>query len=676
MMNRALIVDQCRRRFCGHLTFWMVSVLVWTLVNGTTAQEGGAVPLPAKHPAAHEEARFDTTRGSSVRLPLPAESDAFTFVIFGDRTGGPADGVKILAQAVRDVNLLDPDMVMTIGDMVQGYNDTEPWMVQMREYKGIMDGLRCPWFPTPGNHDLYSRDTAKREVEYEASFGPLWYSFEHKGCRFIVLCTDEGDPATGRKGFGSPDTQKMSDTQFEWLKQTLEAAKDARHVFVFQHHPRWLGATPHGNYGDVWERVHKLLAASGKVRAVFCGHWHRMRHDGLRDGIEYVQLASTGGHQEGHAPEGGWLHQFHAVTVRGDDISMAAIPVGQVMDVRRITRTLSEDTELLGNERPRWIGTPTLHLPDDGTGSDISFAFRNPARRAVGLNLRITDGGSRMIASPDGVAVTLEPGAEQTFTFKLHQAQSAHRPELVLKAEYLADGWRVPMRELRLPLPLKIKLPGAEAAKGVNGALNFDGAEDCVAIASEQVPLADGPFTLEAWFKPRAFTKRMALVAKSQNSDYAIFVNNGKPHFAVFLGEGYVSAAASAPIEAGVWHHAAGVYDGSEVRLYIDGKLAGRGAGSGSRRTNALDLLIGADPDSGGRATSFFDGLVDAVRLSGSVLYSGEAFEPLRQLPPGADTVLLLNFDRAYGPYHPDDSGREAHGVAHGEPTLESQSDR
>ena len=49
---------------------------------------------------------------------LPVEEDAFTFAVFGDRTGGPADGVKVLAEAVRDANLVEPDLVMTVGDLV------------------------------------------------------------------------------------------------------------------------------------------------------------------------------------------------------------------------------------------------------------------------------------------------------------------------------------------------------------------------------------------------------------------------------------------------------------------------------------------------------------------------------------------------------------------------------
>ena len=72
--------------------------------------------------------RFLTTRSSLQVLPLTKQDDVFHFVIYGDRTGGVPAGLKVLEQAVKDTNLLDPDLVMTVGDLIQGYNDTPEWV--------------------------------------------------------------------------------------------------------------------------------------------------------------------------------------------------------------------------------------------------------------------------------------------------------------------------------------------------------------------------------------------------------------------------------------------------------------------------------------------------------------------------------------------------------------------
>ena len=57
-------------------------------------------PQQGEHEHPHHPDRFTTDRDSPIELRLPLEDDAFSFVVFGDRTGGPAAGVQVLAEAV------------------------------------------------------------------------------------------------------------------------------------------------------------------------------------------------------------------------------------------------------------------------------------------------------------------------------------------------------------------------------------------------------------------------------------------------------------------------------------------------------------------------------------------------------------------------------------------------
>ena len=87
-------------------------------------------------------ADYFTTRTAAKKIITPDADEVFHFVIYGDRTGGEPAGLAFLRQAVADTNLIDPDLVMTVGDLIQGYNKKPEWIEQMEEYKTIMAKLK------------------------------------------------------------------------------------------------------------------------------------------------------------------------------------------------------------------------------------------------------------------------------------------------------------------------------------------------------------------------------------------------------------------------------------------------------------------------------------------------------------------------------------------------------
>ena len=344
-----------------------------------------AFSLLAGTPPAQER-HIHTDRSGARILPLPQEKDTFYFLIFGDRTGGPPEGIQVLRQAVKDANLLGPDLVMTVGDLVQGYNATPEWLKQAKEFKSVMDRLDVPWFPVVGNHDVYWRGKGRPEGEHEADFekhfGPLYYYFTHKNAAFLCLYSDENDPETGRKGYGSKvpaGFNRFSDHQLAWLKKSLREVRKLDHVFLFMHHPRWDTSYYRGSN---WDKVHELLKQAGNVSAVFAGHIHRMRYDGKRDGIEYFTLATTGGHV-GDWPQCGQLHHMNLVTVRPDGYKVATIPVGQVMDPRLFTPDYITDLGRLRGWRPQVLTAP-VELGEEGDLAGVlALRLDNPSKRPI-----------------------------------------------------------------------------------------------------------------------------------------------------------------------------------------------------------------------------------------------------------------------------------------------------
>ncbi len=608
-----------------------------------------------------------TDRPNPKQLPLPSGEDAFQFVIYGDRTGGPAEGIRILEQATVDTNRLAPDLVMTVGDLVQGYNEAPQWLDQMREYHGVMESLTMPWYPVAGNHDIYWRGdgpapAGEHEQDYEEHFGPLWYWFPHKNSAFFVLYSDEGDPKTGRKAYDNASVNRFSEQQIAWLRQELPKAADREHVFVFLHHPKWMNRYP----GSNWDTIHEMLVEAGNVRAVFAGHIHRMHYSGPRDGIEYFALATVGGGIPRELPFSGHYHHFNVVTVRPQGYEIASIPVGDVLDPREYTEERWRESDALVSWSPRLDSDPIDLKLGQVTDGQARYRLTNPSSRPLAIDLKADAEGDWRV-TPQRSELVLEPGESRDLTWRANHPSRMPGRELprVEAAIRLLGGYApVAFPERHFDLPFRLQLDAAAqklAFEPASAALHLT-PQTQARVESTDASIDDGPLTLEAWMRAEDLRGRRGLITKTENSEYGLFVSDGTPVFSIHLGGRYVSAeGAQGSLTTGRWIHLAGVYDGQEVRLYVDGVRVAKAAGQGRRTTNRLPLYLGADTDGNGRPVSHFEGALDEVRLSTSARYGGERFEPARRIEPDADTRLLYHCDRAVGPFLLDHGPGQRH---------------
>ena len=102
---------------------------------------------------------FDLEGRPSTAGGLDDTLDRSIVAILPDRTTGEDWGLPHLARAIDDLNLLRPDAVFCVGDLVQGYTrDLETWNGEVDDYLAQVNRLDADFWPTAGNHDVISGD--------------------------------------------------------------------------------------------------------------------------------------------------------------------------------------------------------------------------------------------------------------------------------------------------------------------------------------------------------------------------------------------------------------------------------------------------------------------------------------------------------------------------------------
>lgn len=600
------------------------------------------------------------------RLYAPTEDDSFDFVIFGDRTGGPREGIEVLKDAVEMTNYLDPDLVLTVGDLIQGYNKPQQWLKEMREYKDAMSGLDMSWYPVPGNHDVYARpEKPGGHMDlYKNHFGPLYYSFDYKWAHFIVLFSDEN------LSFRNPAVnQNFSPEQLAWLREDLASAEGDQ-IFVFLHHPRWTK----GYEGCNWDEVHNMFVEDGRPATVFAGHIHTYRSDGQIDNVQYYTLATTGG-QRGRLRETATIHHIDFVRVRPDRIAVAVMPVGNVYSGDYV---LGEEVDMMANlVRGGWLGVEgeAAISPHSEERSVFHLHFFNTTDRRMNFTAALQAAeGWHFDYEP--IDKDIDPGGSFSVAVKATAPRLGDAtPQIKVRAvaRYALLSGLIQPIESRGPVP--VRLSGVEDIAGAdpenNGILHLDGSS-AVRI---DVPEELERYTLECWVRGDEPAGDMALIAKTQASAYGISwcaKAQDLPLPAGWVGTatGYLTLPVETPWEWHKWTHVALVFDGRKASLFIDGKLQAGKKTSAAATHNAHPLYIGADPDHRGEPISFFAGHIDEVRLSDMARYN-RPFTPAKVFKRDNHTVALFHFDRAYGSAYLDDSGHGYHGWAVGRPKIE-----
>ena len=160
---------------------------------------------------------------------------------------------------------------------------------------------------------------------------------------------------------------------------------------------------------------------------------------------------------------------------------------------------------------------------------------------------------------------------------------------------------------------------------GKNGkALSFDGVNDFVSSPDAADLDLTNRMTLEAWVKPAALSDWNTVVMKEGTATtlaYSLYANNGKPRpsFTIRINADR-EAEGTVALPLNTWTHLAGTYDGTTMRLYVNGVQVGTRAQTGNVAASARTLRIGGNSIWG----EYFNGLIDDVRIYNRALTPAE----------------------------------------------------
>lgn len=180
------------------------------------------------------------------------------------------------------------------------------------------------------------------------------------------------------------------------------------------------------------------------------------------------------------------------------------------------------------------------------------------------------------------------------------------------------------------------------AAGHAGAALSFNGTNAWATVAdAADLRLTTG-MTIEAWVRPASQAGWRTVVMKERPGglSYALYSSddsNRPPAGYGNTGGSDTAAVGSAAIPLNAWVHLAATYDGSALRLYVGGALAGTTPLAGSLLSSTSPLRIGGN----GVWGEYFSGLIDDVRVYNRPLGQAEIASDMNSpvAPPAPDTT-------------------------------------
>lgn len=240
-----------RRRFLGCMA-WAGTGMLWTFAGG----------VPRSRLLAQVVKSGSPTHGSGGDFSFVQISDSH----IGFNKGANPDVTGTLQRAIERINATPagekaPEFMLHTGDITQNSKPAEfDTAAQL-----IRSARVGETFYVPGEHDFIDDGDEYRQRFGKATRGTGWYSFDHKGVRFLGLNNCVPVDAMGNIGA----------EQLAWLKGELSGLSRSTPIVVFAHIPLWMVYEKWGWGTKDGEEALAMLQPFGSV-TVLNGHIHQV----------------------------------------------------------------------------------------------------------------------------------------------------------------------------------------------------------------------------------------------------------------------------------------------------------------------------------------------------------------------------------------------------------------
>lgn len=231
------------------------------------------------------------------------------------------------------------------------------------------------------------------------------------------------------------------------------------------------------------------------------------------------------------------------------------------------------------------------------TSSDASIATVHPL---TGVITGINAGTATITYTLEATGSCTDPTATRTVTVSANPD-----PATIIGTQTVCAGGTT-----------QFTATGSNAVAANGTSLHFDGVDDYASVPDNNTLDIANAITVEAWVYPTKNSGIQNVLSKSStgpNNSY-IFprTDDGWQNFVGYLSlnGGWQTISYAYP-SLNTWHHLALTYDGSIIKLYLDGVLVNSRAATGTIDANTNVLALGNQTGFG----EFYGGRVDELRL-------------------------------------------------------------